>query len=1169
MPEPSPASRYVLEGRVVTMGGRGVLDDAALFIADGRIEAVAARGEPEPAGYGAAPRIRTGDTLYPGLIELHNHLCYNAMRLWDVPRPFSNNGQWKGEPAYQRAITKPSQVLGRSEGVVEALVRWTECRCLLGGTTTSQGITLAGTGIQKYYRGLVRNVEDPLGDRPGAGTRIANPARDEGAAYLATLERNRCYLQHISEGVDDTARGWFLNLRLDDDRWALSRAFAGVHATALGEEDLRVIAEHDGSVVWSPLSNLLLYGGTLDIRAARAAGVRMGLGSDWAPSGSKNLLGELKVAWLVSRQQGDVFTPEELVAMATREAAVILGWEDDLGTLEAGRRADLIAVNGRRGDPFESLLRARETSLTLVVVDGVPRLGQPSLMARFGVEGEEVTLGRSRRRLYLHDPSSDPLVGDLGFGEAERRLRDAMANLPALAAILDARSDGGLAAGSADRTGARWRVALDFEEEDAADPVLAGAARPLAEFVEPMSLEGATVADDPDFLARLVAQRNLPLFLKEQLPGLYGLELPIPDSAAFLEPLERSELPLEFHTTRDLQELLARGDGLGADDRVGLVDQALLDLERHYVHLPFKRAMHATDPLQRLRLLRDRLIRSADGEPDTEASPYAVHRELLEIFASLRDLHTSYTLPWPFAGAVAWLPIQIEAYWQQGRWRYLVSKVVGRHDAALAPGVEVLHWNGVPIGRAVEAMAARQPAGNAAAGRARALDGLTLRPLASGPAPDEAWVTLAYRDLEGREREWRQRWLAFFPSAEPGGEGETRRGLDPHTRTVQRAKALLFAGATVNRTRAGASRRPGGDAEGVTTMPTVLRARREGDYGYLRLFTFDVPDADEFLDEVERVLDDLPQNGLILDVRGNPGGLIPAAEGLLQLLTPRRVEPARAQFLNTPANLELCAAHAPSSRIGALDLSPWLPSLREAVRTGAVYSLGYPITSPAWLAQRAQRYYGPIVLVTDALCYSATDIFAAGFQDHAVGFVLGLDGNTGAGGANVWSHDLLVELMRARDGARAPDPSRGDGPYRRLPGGAGLRLAVRRTLRTGPNAGVVLEDLGVAPDAVYRPTRRDLLENNADLIASASQILDGLERFGLEVALAGTRLRVRTANLTRLDVSVAGRPHRSFDVSDGSATLDLDRLPAAGPGATLEVSGYRGDALVACRRQPL
>ena len=85
-------------------------------------------------------------------------------------------------------------------------------------------------------------------------------------------------------------------------------------------------------MVWSPLSNLLLYGETADVEAGAEAGVLMALGPDWSPSGSKNLLGELKVARLVEqpgrRQRSRDY---DLLALATRNAAKILRWDKQLG----------------------------------------------------------------------------------------------------------------------------------------------------------------------------------------------------------------------------------------------------------------------------------------------------------------------------------------------------------------------------------------------------------------------------------------------------------------------------------------------------------------------------------------------------------------------------------------------------------------------------------------------------------------------------------------------------------------------------------------------------------------------------------------------------------------------------------------------------------------------
>ena len=116
------------------------------------------------------------------------------------------------------------------------------------------------------------------------------------------------------------------------------------------------------------------------------------------------------------------------------------------------------------------------------------------------------------------------------------------------------------------------------------------------------------------------------------------------------------------------------------------------------------------------------------------------------------------------------------------------------------------------------------------------------------------------------------------------------------------------------------------------------------------------------------------------------------------------------------------------------------------------------------------------MLVTDAQCYSACDIFAAGFQDHEIGPVLGVEANTGAGGANVVTHeDLRTEWT--------------GGPLKQLPKGVQMRVALRRCLRVGTRSGQPVEDLGVVPDSLHPLTKRDLLEENVDLMAAAGALL--------------------------------------------------------------------------------
>ena len=118
----------------------------------------------------------TGGTVFPGLIELHNHLPYDVLGLWAVPKQYTNRDQWSSIPEYRQLITGPMAALGADPHLVAAIIRYVELRALLGGTTTSQGVTLSSApGMVKHFRGLVRNVEAPgEDDLPAAATHIAD-----------------------------------------------------------------------------------------------------------------------------------------------------------------------------------------------------------------------------------------------------------------------------------------------------------------------------------------------------------------------------------------------------------------------------------------------------------------------------------------------------------------------------------------------------------------------------------------------------------------------------------------------------------------------------------------------------------------------------------------------------------------------------------------------------------------------------------------------------------------------------------------------------------------------------------------------------------------------------------------------------------------------------------
>src|SRR5262249_27237526 len=154
-------------------------------------------------------------------------------------------------------------------------------------------------GDRQYYRGLVRNVELPDDARlRAADARIGDVAPADASKFRQQLQHSSCYLLHLAEGTNDAARSHFLALRFTDnghDQCDITPALAGIHCSALRPEDFDLLRANGGALVWSPLSNLLLYGDTAKVKDAAARGVLIGVGADWSPSGSKNLLGEMKV----------------------------------------------------------------------------------------------------------------------------------------------------------------------------------------------------------------------------------------------------------------------------------------------------------------------------------------------------------------------------------------------------------------------------------------------------------------------------------------------------------------------------------------------------------------------------------------------------------------------------------------------------------------------------------------------------------------------------------------------------------------------------------------------------------------------------------------------------------------------------------------------------------
>lgn len=407
----------VLEGRIVTFDARhSVIEKGALYIgADEKIAAVQAASDPAPAGFEGAHTLATGGVIYPGLIDLHGHMVYNALSLWSPPNrsaPYTSRYQWPGDRSYEEMISDPANALGALAG--KALLKYVEVKAVIGGSTAVQG---SAKMAYPYEGWLVRNVEyEKFGTKHKSVYTSALPLRKD-AEYKSDAQHMKdgdAFIYHLAEGTDPALVKEYEKLR---DEGCLQPTLGAIHCTALNEGNFKEWAAHGGSVIWSPFSNLWLYRATTRVDEARKAGVRVCLGADWSPSGSKNLLGELKVADSWNRTQlGGAFADRELCEMATCNPADTLGWGDRLGRLRPGLHADVLVTSNRKADPYRNLIEAIEKDVLFVAINGQPFYGTAELMEAAGAQhAEPIALGGEQRSIVLIYPGVPE--ADMGWAE--------------------------------------------------------------------------------------------------------------------------------------------------------------------------------------------------------------------------------------------------------------------------------------------------------------------------------------------------------------------------------------------------------------------------------------------------------------------------------------------------------------------------------------------------------------------------------------------------------------------------------------------------------------------------------------------------------------------------------------------------------------------------------
>ena len=329
--QPFDAARgIILRGTVVTMDSAGtIFHKGNVLVRNGKIVATwEGRKAPHGTQIGDAVEIDLGPKalIFPGLINLHNHPTYSMLNLWPAPsshiqnslgrslgtEPYANRYQWNlvsstSPPEYRRLVETPQLLLASPQGLnlYPEIVKYAEIRAILGGETAFQGAP-ANPATDNI---LIRNVDNVNFDRDRIESHVPAISGLSASSLDSLLTRMRnsqvdAWITHLAEGVRD-------NQRRDGDTTSSRAEFGSlvskglltdttviVHGNGLEPEDfaamrnaqsIRSNGTGDGlgaKLVWSPLSNLLLYGQTTLIYHALSSGLTVSLGTDWSPSGS-------------------------------------------------------------------------------------------------------------------------------------------------------------------------------------------------------------------------------------------------------------------------------------------------------------------------------------------------------------------------------------------------------------------------------------------------------------------------------------------------------------------------------------------------------------------------------------------------------------------------------------------------------------------------------------------------------------------------------------------------------------------------------------------------------------------------------------------------------------------------------------------------------------------
>ena len=404
-------SLLVRNATILTMNDAFDVIEGDVLLQNGRIAAVGDVGDH------TAERVINagGNFVLPGFIQTHLHLCQTLFRGYadDLALlDWLKMRIWPMEAAHTAASLRASARLAAAE-------------LLLGGTTavlTMETVhdteavfeALEPTGLRAFVGKCMMDADDDVPQRLREHTRVSideslslakrwnsrangrlravfaprfavSCSREllEEVGRLSSTEQLLVHT-HASENRDEIAlvesRTGRSNIKYFDDLRVASSRLCVAHCVWVDDDDQRLLAERAVKVLHCPGSNLKLGSGIAPVLEMRARGISVSLGADGAACNNQlDMFAEMRLASTLQavRRGPGALPARDALAMATREGARALGLESELGSIEPGKRADLIVIDRERPhlatapDPFSAIAyAARPSDVRLTIVEG-------------------------------------------------------------------------------------------------------------------------------------------------------------------------------------------------------------------------------------------------------------------------------------------------------------------------------------------------------------------------------------------------------------------------------------------------------------------------------------------------------------------------------------------------------------------------------------------------------------------------------------------------------------------------------------------------------------------------------------------------------------------------------------------------------------------------------